>query len=52
LPLEISDNAQNGVVSINLQTGNGETMQAKTVFWQFLYQKAVAIKNGKVVGLI
>lgn len=50
LPLEIYDNAQNGVVSINLQT-NG-TMQAKTVFWQFLYQKAVAIKNGKVVGVI
>jgi len=52
LPLEISDNAQNGVVSINLQTGNGGTMQAKTVFWQFLYQKAVVIKNGKVVGVI
>jgi len=50
LPLEIYDNAQNGVVSINLQT-NG-TMQAKTVFWQFLYQKAVVIKNGKVVGVI
>jgi len=27
-------------------------MQAKTVFWQFLYQKAVVIKNGKVVGVI
>ena len=50
LPLEIYDNAQNGVVSINLQT-NG-TMQAKTVFWQFLYQKAVVIKNGNVVGVI
>ena len=52
LPLEIYDNAQNGVVSINLQTGDGRTMQAKTVFWQFLYQKAVVIKNGRVVGVM
>jgi hypothetical protein len=52
LPLEIYDNAQNGVVSINLQTGDGRSMQAKTVFWQFLYQKAVVIKNGNVVGVM
>ena len=55
LPLEIYDNAQNGVVSINLQAGDQNIypeMQAKTVYWQFLYQKAVVIKNGQVVGVI
>ena len=49
-PLEIKDNMQNGVVSINLATN--ATMQQKTCYWQFLYQRAVQIKNGRVVAVL
>lgn len=49
-PLVINEGQQNGIVGLNVQT-NG-TMQQKQVYWQFLYQRAVQIKNGQVVAVL
>ncbi len=49
-PLVINDGETNGTVGINIQAATGGTMQQKVVFWQWIYRKALLIKNGQVVG--
>ena len=47
IPLVVNDSDRTGTISINIQAGG--TMQQKTVFWQFLYRRAIQIQGGRVV---
>lgn len=49
-PLIVNGKPQGGIVSVNIQTTAG--MQAKEVFWHFLYNRAIKIRDGQVVAVL